>query len=30
MKTNLGVTITVKIDLAPCLLAVAAILKILM
>jgi hypothetical protein len=30
MKTNLGVTITVEIKLAPCLLAVAAILKILM
>lgn len=30
MKTTLGVTITIKIDLAPCLLAVAAIIKVLM
>lgn len=30
MKSNLGVTITIKIDLALCLTAIAAILKILM
>ena len=30
MKSNLGVSIAIKIDLAPCLIAVAAILKILM
>ena len=30
MKTTLGVTIRIEIKLAPCLFAVAAILKVLM